>query len=305
MRVCLPVPEIADAVGPIDDVEVVVWDLAGEPPPEVAEAEFLVTPQFMSAEQLSTLATLRNVRHVQLVSAGFDHALPYVPAGATLSNAPGVHDTATAELALTLTLAAQRDLQGHVLDQERGHWEMTLSPGLADRRVLVVGYGNVGRAIVRRLEPFEVEITAVASRARPGDDLVGQVHGIEELQQLLGEHDIVIVIVPLTPATEGLIDAVALGAMRPGALLVNVARGKVVDTGALIEACRGGHVRAALDVTDPEPLPSGHPLFHTPGVLVTPHIGGMSEAFLPRIARFVRTQLDAYRAGAPLSVQNR
>ena len=305
MRVCLPIQEVADHIGPIDGIDVVVWDLTGKAPAGVAEAEFLVCPQFMSPDQLRTLRTLANLKHVQLVSAGFDHALPYVPTGVTLSNAPGVHDTATAELALTLTLAAQRDLPAHVISQHRGRWQTTLSAGLADRRVLVVGYGHIGQAIVRRLQPFEVEVTAVASRPRDGDELLDRVHGIEDLPQLLSEHDVVILIVPLTPATHRLIDSAALAAMRPGALLVNVARGKVVDTDALIDACRAGRVRAALDVTDPEPLPDDHPLFHTAGVLVTPHIGGMSEAFLPRIARFVRDQLEAYRSGDPLSVQNR
>lgn len=303
MRICLPNEEIAGRVGPIDGLEVVIWDLQGEPPAQFAEVEFLVTPPFMSSDQLDTLATLTQLRHVQLVSAGFDHALPFVPPGASLSNAPGVHDTATAELALALVLAAQRDLPALVDAQRRGRWESRTSPGLADRRVLVIGYGNVGQAIVRRLAPFEVDVTVVASRARDGDDLVETVHGIEELLTLLPEQDIVIVIVPLSPATEGLIDADALAAMKPGALLVNVARGKVVDTAALIEACTAGRIRAALDVTDPEPLPDDHPLFSTPGVLVVPHVGGNSEAFEPRIGRFVREQIAAYRAGAPLSIK--
>lgn len=305
MRICLPSDDIARCVGPIEGVEALVWDLLDEPPEGVDDVEFLVTSPFMSRPQLEIMATLSHLRHVQLVSAGFDHALPYVPAGATLSNAPGVHDTATAELALALTLAAQRDLPAHIEAQRQGRWGSALSPGLADRRVLVVGYGNIGHAIVRRLLPFEVEVTVVASRARAGDDLVDAVHGIDELPELLPEHDIVILIVPLSPATQHLIDAEALARMKPGALLVNVARGKVVDTEALIAACTAGRVRAALDVTDPEPLPDGHPLFSTPGVLVVPHVGGSSEAFRPRLGRFVREQVEAYRAGRPISVQNR
>ncbi len=305
MRVCLPSQEIADHVGAVDGIETVIWDLQGEPPAGLADVEFLVTPPFMGRAQLETLATLTQLRHVQLVSAGFDHALPYVPEGVTLSNAPGVHDTATAELALTLMLAAQRDLPTYVDAQRRGQWESTSSPGLADRRVLVVGYGNIGRAIARRLLPFEVELTVVASQARAGDDLVEAVRGIDELPDLLPAHDIVVLIVPLSPATQHLIDADALALMKPGALLVNVARGKVVDTDALVEACAAGRVRAALDVTDPEPLPPEHPLWTTPGVLVVPHVGGNSQAFGPRLGRFVREQLTAYRAGKTLSVQNK
>ncbi|MDO5710448.1 MAG: 2-hydroxyacid dehydrogenase [Micrococcales bacterium] len=304
MWICLPNEEIARSLGPIEDVDVVVWDLDGEPPAGVAQAEFLVGPQFFRGGQLQTLRTLGQLRHVQLVSAGFEHALPFVPPGATLSNAPGVHDAATAEMALTLILAAQRNIPDYVDAQRRGRWESSLSPGLADRRVLVVGYGHIGRAIVRRLQPFEVDVSVVASRARGGDGLIDRVHGIEELPDLLFGADIVILIVPLTPATEHLIDSDALARMRPGALLVNVARGKVVDTDALIEACGSHRVRAALDVTEPEPLPQDHPLFATPGVFIAPHAGGNTDAFLPRIGRFLRQQVDAYRAGSPISVQN-
>ena len=301
MLACLPTQEIADAVGPVDGVDVLVWDLLGERPQRADEIEFLLTPQFMRRAALETIATLPALRHVQLVSAGFEHAVPYVPAGVSLSNAPGVHDTATAELALTLTLAAQRRLPDFVRAQERGRWETGISPGLADRRVLVVGYGNIGHAITRRLLPFETQVTAVASRARDGDDLVPHVHGIDELPALLPEHDVVVLIVPLTDSTTGLVDAGFIEAMKPGALLVNVARGKVVDTQALMAACERGRIRAALDVTDPEPLPDGHPLFATPGVLVAPHVGGYSEAFTPRIGRFARAQLEAYRDGEPLA----
>ncbi|GAB95717.1 phosphoglycerate dehydrogenase-like enzyme [Kineosphaera limosa] len=301
MLACYPLAAIADAIGPIDGVHTLVWDLAGERPAQAEHIEFLVTPPFMDRAKLETIATLPALRHVQLVSAGFDHALPFVPEGVGLSNAVGVHDTATAELALTLTLAMQRDLPDYVRAQERGSWASGTTPGLADRRVLVVGYGNIGRAITRRLLPFEVSVTAVASRARAGDDLVERVHGIEALPDLVGEHDIVILIVPLTEATTHLVDADLLARFRPGALLVNVARGKVVDTQALVAACAQGRVRAALDVTDPEPLPQDHPLFSTPGVLIAPHVGGNTEAFTPRLGRFVAAQVRAYVAGQALA----
>lgn len=300
MLACYPTPEIAEGIGEVDGVEVLVWDLAGERPDRADEIEFLVTPQFMNRTKLEAIATLPALRHVQLVSAGYDHAMPYVPPGVSLANAPGVHDTATAELALTLTLAAQRDLPDYVRAQERGRWEPSLTPGLADRRVLLVGYGRIGRAIAARLLPFEARVDAVASAARDGDELVPSVHGIDELPRLVGEYDIVILIVPLTPATTGLVDAALLERFAPGALLVNVARGKVVDTDALIAACREGRVRAALDVTDPEPLPAGHELFSTPGVLIAPHVGGNSRAFVPRLARFARAQVGAYAAGERL-----
>jgi phosphoglycerate dehydrogenase-like enzyme len=163
--------------------------------------------------------------------------------------------------------------------------------------VLVVGYGRIGRAIARRFAPFEVTLTAVASRARAGDELVPHVHGIDELPDLLPDHDVVVVIVPLTDSTRGLVDASLLGGMPDGALLVNVARGPVVDTDALVAECAAGRLRAALDVTDPEPLPEDHPLWTAPGVLITPHVGGATDAMRPRAMALVRRQVEALLAG--------
>jgi phosphoglycerate dehydrogenase-like enzyme len=166
--------------------------------------------------------------------------------------------------------------------------------------VLVVGYGKVGRAIAARLLPFETTVTAVASRPRPGDELVDEVHGIDELPTLLPEQDVVVVITPLTDATAGLVDARFLSTMKDGALLVNVARGKVANTEALVAEASSGRLRVAVDVTDPEPLPPDHPLWSTPNVLVSPHIGGASTAFRPRAVALVRRQLAAYAEGRPL-----
>ena len=158
----------------------------------------------------------------------------------------GIHDASTAELALTLILASLRGVPDFVRAQDQHHWIPTrIWPALADRRVLVVGYGKVGRAIAARLLPFETTVTAVASRPRPGDDLVGEVHGIDELPALLPEQDVVVVITPLTDTTAGLVDARFLAAMKDGALLVNVARGKVADTDALVAEAASGRLRVA------------------------------------------------------------
>jgi len=180
-----------------------------------------------------------------------------------------------------------------------GTWGNDFSTSLADRRVLIVGYGRIGAAIERRLAGFEVaSVTRVARRARTGEV---PVHAIGELGSLLPQADVVFVITPLTPDTEHLIGAAELAAMPEGALLVNVARGRVVDTDALVAATATGRVRAALDVTDPEPLPSDHPLWRTPGVLISPHVGGQSTAFQPRMLRLVREQLARFAAGEPLA----
>ncbi len=282
-------------VGEVAGVQVVPWDLTEEPA-QVDAVEVVVVPP-MRAPWLKELDRLPALRAVQLCTAGFEHALPFVPAGASLSNAVGVHDTATAELALALMLAAQRGLPDFVLAQQEQRWlEQSHRRSLADSRVLVVGYGGIGRALTRRLLASEASVTAVASRARAGDDLVEQVHGSEELMRLLAHHDVVVLAVPDSPATRRLLDATALALLPDDALVVNVGRGTAVDADALAAECASGRLRAALDVTDPEPLPQGHPLWTTPGVLLSPHQGGLSRAFLPRAARFVRAQLEHYAA---------
>ncbi len=298
----MPDQQWIDAVGlgGDDGLEVVPWDLHTAHP-RAGEIEVVVPPYLDKHQQLGLLADLPSLRLVQLLTAGYEQVVPHLPDGVRLANAAGVHDTSTAELALTLVLASLRGIPPFVRAQERGEWlPTTFWPALADKRVLVVGYGNVGRAVVRRLLPFEVEVTAVASRARPGDELVDAVHGVDELSVLLPRHEVVIVIVPLSPATTGLVDAGFLAAMPDGALLVNVARGRVVDTEALVAETATGRLRAALDVTDPEPLPPTHPLWSAPGVLVSPHVGGASSAFLPRARALVRSQLRRYAAGDPV-----
>ncbi|GAB3876765.1 2-hydroxyacid dehydrogenase [Terrabacter terrigena] len=300
--VSVPDPEFAEAIADLDGVDTVVWDMAG-PHPRGAQVQLAVMP-YMTRLRLADVAVgLDALRVVQLQSAGYEEFLPDLPVGVTLCNAAGVHDASTAELALTLTLASVREIPKFVASQASSTWEpLVLRSALADSRVLVVGYGRIGRAVTRRLAPFEVTVTAVASRAREGDNLVPHVHGIDELPGLLPSHDVVVVIVPLTDATRGLFDADTLGRMPDGALLVNVARGPVVDTDALLAECASGRLRAALDVTDPEPLPADHPLWTTPGVLITPHVGGATQAMRPRAKALVRRQVQAMLTGdAPVN----
>ncbi|WP_043648813.1 2-hydroxyacid dehydrogenase [Terracoccus sp. 273MFTsu3.1] len=298
--VSVPDPEFADALADLDGVDTVVWDMEGSHP-RGPEIRYAVMPYMTSLDLADVTRGLDALEVVQLQSAGYERFVARLPDGVTLCNAAGVHDASTAELALTLTLASIRDIPEFVGSQRHGRWEpLRLRSSLADRRVLVVGYGRIGGAIARRLAPFEVTLTAVASRARAGDDLVSHVHGIDELPDLLPDHEVVVVIVPLTDATRGLFDAALLGRMRDGALLVNVARGLVVDTDALMAECASGRLRAALDVTDPEPLPQEHPLWTTPGVLVTPHVGGATDAMRPRAIALVRRQVEALLAGDPV-----
>lgn len=265
--------------------------------PADAEEVELFVPAYDWDVDLTVLASLPRLRVVQTLTAGVEHVRPFLPAGVRLCRGRGIHDTSTAELALTLVLAAQRGVPDFVRAQDRHEWVYGPRPALADTSVLIVGYGSIGAAVEARLLPFETEVVRVARTARPG------VHGVEELPGLLPDADVVVLVVPLTEETRGLVDADLLARMKPGALLVNVARGAVVDTDALVAALHQGRVRAALDVTDPEPLPPGHPLWDAPGLLVSPHVGGASSAMWPRAYRLVREQLERYAAGEPLHHQ--
>ena len=263
-------------------------------PSSVGEVEFYVPPYDLGGEQGGLLARMPRLKVVQTLTAGVDHIRGQVPEGVLLCNGRGIHNASTAELALTLTLASLRGIPGFVEDQKDQTWNQGWRPSLADSTVLIVGYGDIGRDIERRLEPFEGDVLRVARTARDG------VHTLAELPDLLPRADVVILIVPGTSETRGLVDAAFLGRMKQGALLVNVARGPVVVTDDLVAALASGHVHAALDVTDPEPLPAGHPLWSAPHVLITPHVGGATPAMWPRAHRLVRRQLERFAAGEPV-----
>ncbi|HET7800678.1 MAG TPA: 2-hydroxyacid dehydrogenase [Humibacillus xanthopallidus] len=298
--VTVPEEAYAAALADVDGVDVVVWDME-RPLERGGEVRLAVMPYMTRLTVSDISAGLDSLEVVQIQSAGYEGFVDGLPEGVALCNAAGVHDASTAELALTLTLASIREIPEFVAAQRDSHWPpLTLHRALADRRVLVLGYGNIGRAVVRRFLPFEVSVTAVASRARAGDDLVDTVHGIDELPELAAQADVLVVIVPLTDATRGLVDADLLARLPDGALVVNVARGPVVDTDDLLAECVSGRLRAALDVTDPEPLPEDHPLWSTPGVLITPHVGGATEAMRPRALELIRRQVVAMRDGEPM-----
>jgi phosphoglycerate dehydrogenase-like enzyme len=298
LRISLPSDGLARYVSDIDDLEVVIWDLEGERP--TGDFDIVVPPYLRPVEQLAALRGVR-VRLIQSQMIGFDGVQPYLPAGALYANAASVHETATAELTLALILASQRGLPDFIQRAQAGEWKPDWRPGLADARVLLVGYGGVGRAICDRLDPFEVEVVRVVSSARA--DERGPLHGVDELPGLLPEFDVVIVAVPLLDSTRGMVDDTFLSRMREGSLLVNMARGPVVDTDALVRHVQSGHIRAALDVVDPEPLPAGHPLYGLPGVLLTPHVGGRSNAMQPRMGKLLRQQIECLRAGkAPVNL---
>ena len=285
--VSVPRPELARDLEPLPSgVEVIVWPMDAAAPRDRID---LVVPPYMAIERALPRLAGVPTRLVQGQSIGYEGVAELLPPGVVFANAATVHEASTAELAVGLTLAAQRHLDAFAVDTRAGRWAPRFAPSLADRRVLLLGYGGVGRAVAARLRPFEVELVPVASRARDEDGV--HVHGIDELGELLPAADIVILTLPGTNATRHLIGEPELAALPDGALVVNVGRGPLIDTDALVRHVRSGRLRAALDVTDPEPLPTGHPLWGLVGVLISPHVGGASSAMHPRIAALVRRQI--------------
>ncbi len=296
MDVLLPFPVDAPA-----GIRVLLWDGTGAPPAGLDDVVFFSPPHGDDAA-LTLAGALPSLRHLQVLSAGVDTVRDRVPEGVELCNGKGVHDPATAELAVTLMLASLRRLPEHARAADRSSWDPTAADGaatLTDAVVLLVGYGSIGAAVERRVQGFEpAEILRVARRAR--DDRVAPVAALEALPSLLPRADVVVLTVPLTAETRGMVDKEFLAAMKDGALLVNVARGPVVDTAALLAELDADRLRAALDVTDPEPLPADSGLWHAPGVVLTPHVGGAAPSGQRRARRLLEDQLQRLAAVQPL-----
>ncbi|MFR9775900.1 2-hydroxyacid dehydrogenase [Micromonospora sp. MS34] len=268
-------------------------------PSAPADVRFWVPPFLAGPDAGALLTELPDLAVVQLLSAGADAWAGRMPDGVTLCDARGVHDSATAEWVVAAILSALRGFAPLARAQGRREWaydEVAPTDELAGKRVLIVGAGSIGSALQARLAPFEVTFTLVARTPRPA----AGVHGVDELPALLPEADVVVLLVPLTERTRGLVDEKFLAAMPDGALLVNAARGPVARTSALVAELASGRLRAALDVTDPEPLPADHPLWELPNVLLTPHVAGSVRGLLPRAYRLVGEQLRRFVAGEPL-----
>ena len=278
------------------------------------DVEFWIVPPFLR-EARETWPHLRGVRVAQSSMAGVDFLLKLVPRDVILCDARGVHTIATAEWAMAAILAAYKYLPFFGEVRRSGQWSRrreaeeryrrlhstekrfyppVLVEELHGQRVLVVGYGSIGQAIEQRLLPFGAKVDRVARCSREG------VFGSDHLPDLLPQADVVVLAVPFTSETEGMIGAEQIAAMKPGALLVNAARGPVVVTDALVAALEAGHIRAAIDVTDPEPLPEGHPLWKAPNLLLTPHVAGSTPKFMVRTMQFAADQVDRYMKGEPL-----
>jgi len=286
--------ELADAVGLVNGVEMLVWPPGGDLPERVEEIEFLVPDYIRARATMRQLEHFASLRAVQLQTAGYDAVIDLVPPDLDLLSARGVHDDATAELALGLTIASLRGID--VAVREHGHWRQdTERRSLADSNVAILGYGSIGRSVAQRMLACQARVTGIATTARD-DDLVGRVVASDDVDW--SRQDVVVVVLPLSEATRAIVDAPFLARLRDGALVVNVGRGPLLDTDAVLAEAR--RLKFALDVTDPEPLPDDHPLWTAPGVLITPHIAGGTTAMLPRMAALVRDQLERLRDGRAL-----
>lgn len=266
---------------------------SGPLPQAIGEAEFLI-PSQDSEELLQLLPEMEALRVVQTLSAGIDWLGARIPNGVTLCDAAGARDVAVAEWVLTAILSTVK-LVGEMRDRQRAHrWQWSEPQDLAGKTVTILGYGSIGAAVEARLHPFGVEIVRVARRARP------DVHPVTDLPELLEKTDVLVVLLPLTAATTGMLGAELLSRLPQGALLVNGSRGAIVDTDALLGLLDEERVKAVLDVTEPEPLPPGHPLWDAKGVLITPHMAGDSPLAQQHAWELVAEQVGRYARGEAL-----
>jgi phosphoglycerate dehydrogenase-like enzyme len=291
----VPTEPVAQALSDLAGARVEVRAPDGSDLPEsVASVEFYVPPFFPQPDAVAAMARMPRLKVVQTLTAGFDAVRPHVPPGAVLCNARGVHDASTAEWVVGATLAAIRQFSYFAAEQAAGRWSYRFTDCLAGKTVLIVGHGSIGKAVERRLAGFEVRVLRVARTARAG------VSAVSELPDLLPDADVVILLAPVTTETVGMADAAFLARMKDGALLVNAARGVLVVTDDLVAEVAAGRLSAVMDVTDPEPLPPGHPLWALSNVLITPHVGASTPVSARTAGRFVRDQAERYLTGQPL-----
>jgi phosphoglycerate dehydrogenase-like enzyme len=295
-RIWVPTQELASGLAglPGAAVEVVAPDGSGLPP-GAADVEFYVPPFFPPATAVAAIAELPQLRVVQALTAGVDKLRPHIPSGVLLCNARGAHDASTAEWVVAAILASLRSFPFFSAEQAAGRWSYQATDCLAGKTVLIIGYGSIGAAVERRLAPFEVQVLRAARSARDG------ISAASDIPSLLPLADVVVFLVPVTPDTVGMADAAFLARMKDGALLVNAARGSVVVTDALCAQLRSGRLHAAVDVTDPEPLGAGHPLWAMRGVFITPHVAASTPVSASGAIALVRTQVRRFLNGEPLA----
>jgi phosphoglycerate dehydrogenase-like enzyme len=295
--ICVPDDDFAVALADIGagvGRSILVWAGTRPVPDEAADIEFLVAPYELTAWDRELLGQLPRLRVIQLLTAGVEPWLDRVPEGVLLCGARGLHSGSTAELAVAAILSHLHELP-RFADQQRRHvWDRHFTDGLRARRVLVLGAGEIGARVAEVARVFDASVRVVARTARDG------VHSLEELPQLLPDAEIVVIALPNTPQTTGLVDAGFLAALPDGALVVNVARGALLQTDALLAELTAGRLYAFLDVVEGEPLPSDHPLWTAPNLVITPHVGGGSTGWQQVAQQMVRAQVQRYLGGDPL-----
>ncbi|MCW2541471.1 MAG: serA [Frankiales bacterium] len=295
ITVCVPDETYLPGIDDLGDtVRVLVWNGVDEPPHGVADTDFLVAGYADRTFRAESIEQLPKLTAIQALSAGVEQWLAYVPDGVTLANGRGVHGSSTAELAVAGLLSIVRGLPFYLGEQQAHRWAQSERGEVGDRRVLILGAGDIGTRVAAALDVFGADTVLVGRSAREG------VHAIGELAALLPTADAVVIAMPLTDQTRGLVDAGFLAALPDGAIVVNVARGPVVDTNALLAELGTRRLHAFLDVTDPEPLPAEHPLWSAPNVVITPHIGGGTEGWAARGQALIRAQIEHLLAGEPL-----
>jgi phosphoglycerate dehydrogenase-like enzyme len=262
---------------------------------DLSEITFYVPTYMGGRPALELTKKMPNLKVLQMPNAGYDDALEFVRDGMTLCNGRSIHDDSTAELAVGLTIASLRGFPDFVRNQDKSSWVHVKNKSINDRRIGIIGFGSIGSTIAKMLSGFSVEIVPFTQSGRDNTT------AISDLDKHLPTLDVVILILPLTAESKHLFNAKRLSLMKDGALLVNVARGPIVDTDALVKELNSGRITAAVDVTDPEPLPSDHPLWRAKGVLISPHVGGNTTAFEKRARKLIESQLNLLAEGKPLN----
>jgi phosphoglycerate dehydrogenase-like enzyme len=262
---------------------------------DLSEITFYVPTYMGGRAALELTKKMKNLKVLQMPNAGYDDAIEYVREGITLCNGKSIHDDSTAELAVGLTIASLRGFPDFVRNQDKSAWVHVKNQSINDKKIGIIGFGSIGSTIAKMLSGFSVEIIPFTQSGR--DNTIA----ISNLDKHLPTLDVVILILPLTAESKHLFNAKRLSLMKDGSLLVNVARGPIVDTDALVKELNSGRITAALDVTDPEPLPSDHPLWKAKSVLISPHVGGNTSAFEKRARRLIESQLQLLAEGKSLN----
>lgn len=261
---------------------------------QLADITFYV-PTYMGGKlALEYSKRMPKMEVMQLPNAGYDDAIEYLIPGSVLCNARGVHDASTSELAIGLAITARRGFADFMVAQSKGEWAHKRYPSFSDTRIGIVGWGSIGQTLAEYLSTFDVEVVGFS---RSGSD--GSLT-MDRLDAELPKLDIVMLVLPLNDESRNMFDARRLALLKDGATIVNVARGPIINTDALISELNTGRITAGLDVTDPEPLPAGHPLWSAKNCIIAPHVGGDSTAFNRRGKKLVEDQIARYARGEAL-----